>query len=132
MGVIISIFLIIIFGVNRTYNNFETTILRFLYYLFCISCVEEIVFRGFVRKNISKNKKSAYMYSGILFSISHIPFHWIISNANIILFIFNRIIALAFYVIIHHFLQVVYDKYENCIGPIVIHFTIDFFGIFLN
>lgn len=128
--IIVSFILIIVFGINRTYNNISIFASRVIYYFICISAVEEIVFRGFVSHTIHKNKKIAYLLSGILFSLSHITFSVVMNDLNVFWFIVNRWIPLTFYVFIHYMLQVIYDKYQNCTGPIIIHFVIDFFGIF--
>lgn len=136
VGVLISICLFIIFGGDHNdYQNVLVTptiiMLRILYFLICVSVVEEIVFRGFIRQNIWKNKKAlSYLLSGILFSFSHVTFHSVINHISFIWFILNRWQALLFYVLIHLFLQIIYDKYQNCAGPIAIHFVIDFFGLF--
>lgn len=129
VGIVVSVILVLVFGIHRTYQNWHIAIVRFIYFLVCISAVEEIVFRGFIRQNICKNKIAAYLLSGILFSISHVTFPIVVYNLEIIPYILSRSFALIIYVIIHLFLQIVYDKYQNCTGPIIIHLIIDFLGV---
>lgn len=56
LGIIVALVLLFIFGIHRRYNDSYIAIVRFIYYLVCVSAVEEIVYRGLIRKNICKNK----------------------------------------------------------------------------
>jgi len=139
MGLILSLLLIIVFGKYDYVQNIiigksftpSSLLLQITYYLIVISSVEELVFRGFIRNNMFKNHEFlSKLLTGIMFSFSHIPFHAIINHLSFSWFFFHRWYALLFFLIIHMFLQWFYDKYNNCSGPILLHFTIDFFQIF--
>lgn len=130
LGIIVSLVLLFVFGIHRRYNDSYIAIVRFIYYLVCISAVEEIVYRGFIRKNICKNKIVAYLLSGILFSISHVTLPIVVYGLEVVPYVLNRSFALAIFVLIHLILQLIYDKYQNCAGPIITHLIIDFLGIF--
>jgi membrane protease YdiL (CAAX protease family) len=139
MGLCLSLLLIFAFGKYNDIHNIiigksftpASLFLQIIYYLIAISSVEEIVFRGFIRNNMFENREYlSKVLTGILFSLSHIPFHAIINHLSFSWFIFHRWYALLFYLLIHMFLQWFYDKYNNCSGPILLHFTINFFQIF--
>lgn len=132
VGILISFLLVIVFGIHCTYDNIYMFVSRIIYFFICISAVEEIVFRGFVSHTIHENKKIAYLLSGLLFSLSHITFSVVMNDLNPFWFIVSRWFPFTFYVLIHYVLQIIYDRYQNCSGPIFLHFIIDFFGIFAN
>lgn len=138
VGIVISVILFFLLKSDQQvdeivylfFNKPITFICMFLYYLITISSFEEITYRGFIGHFLYGDKKKvSYLWAGVMFSLSHIPFQCIINNVNVFTFIEFKFGALVFFAIMHIFFQKIYDRYDNCIAPIIIHFTIDFFTL---
>lgn len=116
-------------AVFTSYRDAGIVIACMFYYLVPVAILEEITFRAFIPHTISKNKKHAYMLSGILFSALHLPFRFIMSNMAFPVFLASRVISCLVIYFLHFMFQKLYDTYGNCGGPIMLHFVIDFFQL---
>lgn len=105
-------------------------IIKFFQILIPVAILEEITFRGFISHSvIANNKRLSIVLSGILFSVSHIPFAAIVNHMGMIEYAIYEFPSLISIFIIHLLLQFIYDKYNNCVGAIIIHFFLDFFRL---
>lgn len=116
-------------AVFTSYRDAGIVIACMFYYFVPVAILEEITFRAFIPHTISKNKKHAYMLSGILFSALHLPFQFIMSNMAFPVFLASRVISCLVIYFLHFMFQKLYDTYGNCGGPIMLHFVIDFFQL---
>lgn len=125
IGIFISVIIFMILS-GREINidallnrNLLPILLRILYYFVFIAFTEELVFRSYIGRKIDiKNERISLLLVGVLFACSHIPFDLIMNRFDI---------SSYFFIIICHVLfQWFYNKYNNLIGPVLVHFTIDF------
>jgi membrane protease YdiL (CAAX protease family) len=114
---------------NTLEINLPKIFINFIYYLFYIAFVEELIFRGFIQIHILKLIKSKWtsiFFVGVLFSLSHVPFMVIKYNINVYDFVKCNYIYLIILFFKHIYYLYLYTRYETLITPIIAHTLIDF------
>lgn len=100
-------------------------------FLFLIGFFEEFIFRGYLAKKFFMyNKVVSTLLIGIMFVFAHVPLRFLtsilISHIDISTFFQIYSISFVYDFIFHIIMQVFYNKYHNSIGPVLVHFTINF------
>ena len=134
LGVLFSlpfIFQYIIFAIKNPEKimNIEELIWRFLYFLIYIAFMEELIFRGFIQTRIQgiiKSKWKSIIAVGIMFSVLHIPFHFIKSNMSFVEYLGDDMGNLIKLCLIHIYLVYLYTRDYNIISVTITHMLIDF------
>jgi len=100
-----------------------------LYYLVCISLVEELVFRGFLNTRVRGLIKAGWINNivvGIMFAILHIPFQMVKANMTPLNFILHDFPHLISTLLIHIYFVFLYTRDNNIIAPTIAHTIINF------
>ncbi len=100
-----------------------------LYFLFYVSMVEEVVFRGFIQNylfGLKINKKLIFIIGGIFFSLIHLPFQMYVNNMVSINYILTALPQLIFTFIFHFIMCYITYKRKDITIPIALHFALDF------
>lgn len=110
-------------------NNIGSIFINAISALYVTSFFEEILFRGYIGKRFFLHDKyTSLIIVAILFTSMHIPFRVIIYNMDIFRMLYVYMFSLLFDFVFHIFMQIFYNKFNNCIGPVIFHFTIVFSG----
>lgn len=119
----------------RINRNLADNLWNFLYYLICISLVEELVFRGFLNTRMRGLIKTGWINNiavGIMFAILHIPFQMIKASMTPLDFILHDFTHLISTLLIHIYLVFLYSRDNNIIAPTIAHTIINFsYDIFI-
>lgn len=108
-----------ILGLGITALPLPQLLWKFVYFLFYIAAVEEIIFRGFLQSylfGLPWNRYLLFGLGGIFFMLTHIPFQAVIGQAQIS----------PQLVLIHLAFCYITAKRGNVMIPIALHFAIDF------
>lgn len=95
-----------------------------LYYLLCISLVEEVVFRSFLSTRIQgiiKHKWMSIWIVGIVCALYHIPMQMTVVDMSLGNFILTNIPNLIYLTLLHIYFEYIYTRDNNIIAPIVTH-----------
>lgn len=134
-GMILLVSVIAIFGGIATLtgssirNDAALVSMRFLYFLFFIAFVEELIFRGYIGTRLYgcfKNKVLAVIVTGILFSLMHIPCQMMMTNRTLLEYISTAWPNLISVFVLHFTFQFLYAKNNSMIAPTVFHFVWDY------
>lgn len=119
--IIIYIFLLLN---NKTYFTMESFIFTLIYQLIFTSLIEEIIFRGFIQSRITgliNNKPLSILTVGIMFGLAHWPFQLISNNKPLSEIIIPMLFSLLIRIVMHIYLNFIYQKSNNLIAPIITH-----------
>jgi uncharacterized protein len=103
----------------------------FLYYLFIIGFVEELLFRSYIQTRIYgliHNSILAVIITGILFMLMHIPFQMGAARMGILEYIGNNYITLLFTFLWHIVFRFLYAKYNHILAPTIFHTVLNWSG----
>lgn len=122
---------IITVGVGIAISEYPLTTLikAALFYLFYISTVEEVVFRGFIQNylfGLKMNKYLIFALGGLFFSLMHIPFQYYLSGVSFSEYILYSYPQLIFTFVFHLAMCFVAYVRKDIIVPIGLHFAWDF------
>ena len=132
VNIIISLLIIIItFVISVIVGKYP--ILRLikgsLYYLFYISLLEEILFRGFIQNylcGLKCNKYVIFIIGALLFSLTHLPFQMYVNNNISLNYIFEAFPQLLFCFAFHLIMCFITYKRKDITIPIALHYAIDY------
>jgi len=106
-----------------SYDNFSISHIYSIFYFFLIiSLTEEILFRGYIQTRIygiAKSKFSAIIVVGMLCALTHVIVDLV--AYNLIENYVARGWSILGLVISHIFFNLLYAKYNNLIGPVILH-----------
>ncbi|MDD2378038.1 MAG: CPBP family intramembrane metalloprotease [Bacilli bacterium] len=100
-----------------------------LYFLFYVSMVEEVVFRGFIQNyllGLKINKKLIFIIGGIFFALIHLPFQMYVNNMVSINYVIQALPQLIFTFVFHIIMCYITYKRKDITIPIALHFALDF------
>ena len=109
---------------GKTLNSVSELLSNFVYYLFVIALVEEIIFRGFIQTRIYgmiKKPALAILVVAFMFMTMHIPFQMARAEMGVVTFITNNYITLIFQFSWHVVFNIMYAKYNSIIAPTIFH-----------
>lgn len=132
MNIIISFLIIIITFVTSVIAG-KYPILRLirgsLYYLFYVSLLEEILFRGFIQNylcGLKCNKYVIFIMGALLFSLIHLPFQMYVNNNVSLNYILEALPQLLFCFVFHLIMCFITYKRKDITIPIALHYAIDY------
>lgn len=132
MNIIISFLIIIITFVISVIAG-KYPILRLirgsLYYLFYVSLLEEILFRGFIQNylcGLKCNKYVIFIMGALLFSLIHLPFQMYVNNNVSLNYILEALPQLLFCFVFHLIMCFITYKRKDITIPIALHYAIDY------
>lgn len=99
------------------------------YYLFYVSVIEEIIYRGFIQNYLFglKIKRSLiFIIGALMFSLSHLPFQMFIHDNVTISYVFDALPQLLATFLIHLILCFITAKRKDITIPIALHFALDY------
>lgn len=105
------------------------------YYLFYISVIEEIIYRGFIQNYLFglKIKRSLiFIIGALMFSLSHLPFQMFIHDNVTISYVFSALPQLVGTFLIHLILCFITAKRKDITIPIALHFALDYIQTVLD
>lgn len=100
-----------------------------LYYLFYISLVEEVIFRGFIQNylfGLKCNKYIVFLIGALLFSLSHLPFQMYVNNNVSVGYFIEALPQLVTCFIIHLIMCFITYKRKDIALPISLHYALDY------
>lgn len=100
-----------------------------IYYLFYISLVEEVVYRGIIQNylfGLKTNKYLIYVIGALLFSLIHLPFQMYIHSNVSLTYIVSVMPQLVFTFLFHLLMCFITYMRKDITIPIAIHFAIDY------
>lgn len=100
-----------------------------VYYLFYISLVEEVVYRGIIQNylfGLKTNKYLIYVIGALLFSLIHLPFQMYIHNNVSLTYIVSAMPQLVFTFLFHLLMCFITYMRKDITIPIALHFAIDY------
>ena len=100
-----------------------------LYYLFYISLLEEILFRGFIQNylfGLKCNKYLVFLIGALMFSLTHLPFQIYVNNNVSLTYIIKVLPQLIFTFIFHLFMCFITYKRKDITIPTSLHYAIDY------
>lgn len=116
-GIIISLFS------NSRFSTFNI-LYNVFYFFVIIGFVEELIFRGFIQTRIYgiiKNDFWAITLTGIMFSLSHIPFQMSMANMGAYQYFTENKIQFVVFFAWHIILNFLYKKYNSVYTGTVFH-----------
>lgn len=102
-----------------------------LYYLFYISLIEEVVFRGFVQNylfGLRGNQYLIYCLGALMFSLMHLPFQMYLHGNVSLGYLLDALPQLIFTFAFHLIMCAISKKRGDLLIPIALHFAIDYWG----
>ena len=128
-----SIFICYFIFCYASKNGLNMALLFYLvHYVIFIGFVEEIVFRGFLWGRFYKafGFKMSIFITGLMFSIAHFPFEYLMYNKTIWdLMIGNVNISLLGGVFFHFIFSFLYSRTNNIVLPAMLHGFLDLFSV---
>lgn len=109
---------------GKELNSASKLLSNFIYYLFVIALVEEIVFRGFIQTRIYgiiKRSHWAIFIVAFMFMSMHIPFQMGRTHMDFLTFIANNYLTLIFQFSWHIIFNLMYTKYNSIAAPTIFH-----------
>lgn len=100
-----------------------------LYYLFYISLLEEILFRGFIQNylfGLKCNKYLVFLIGALMFSLTHLPFQMYVNNNVTLNYVIEALPQLIFTFIFHLIMCFITYKRKDITIPTALHYTIDY------
>ncbi len=100
-----------------------------LYYLFYISLLEEILFRGFIQNylfGLKCNKYLVFLIGALMFSLTHLPFQMYVNNNVSLTYIIEALPQLIFTFIFHLIMCFITYKRKDITVPTSLHYAIDY------
>ncbi len=100
-----------------------------LYYLFYISLLEEILFRGFIQNylfGLKCNKYLVFLIGALMFSLTHLPFQMYVNNNISLTYIIEALPQLIFTFIFHLIMCFITYKRKDITIPTSLHYAIDY------
>lgn len=100
-----------------------------MYYLFYISLLEEILFRGFIQNylfGLKCNKYLVFLIGALMFSLTHLPFQMYVNNNVSFNYIIEALPQLIFTFIFHLIMCFITYKRKDITIPTSLHYTIDY------
>ncbi len=100
-----------------------------LYYLFYISLLEEILFRGFIQNylfGLKCNKYLVFLIGALMFSLIHLPFQMYVNNNVSLTYIIEALPQLIFTFIFHLIMCFITYKRKDITIPTSLHYAIDY------
>ncbi len=100
-----------------------------LYYLFYISLLEEILFRGFIQNylfGLKCNKYLVFLIGALMFSLTHLPFQMYVNNNVSLTYIIEALPQLIFTFIFHLIMCFITYKRKDITIPTSLHYAIDY------
>ncbi|MBQ2569144.1 MAG: CPBP family intramembrane metalloprotease [Ruminococcus sp.] len=100
-----------------------------LYYLFYISLIEEILFRGFIQNylfGLKCNKYLVFLIGALMFSIMHLPFQMYKNNNVSLTYIIEALPQLVFCFTFHLIMCFITCKRKDITIPTALHYAIDY------
>ncbi len=100
-----------------------------LYYLFYISLLEEILFRGFIQNylfGLKCNKYLVFLIGALMFSLTHLPFQMYVNNNVSLTYIIEALPQLIFTFIFHLIMCLITYKRKDITIPTSLHYAIDY------
>lgn len=119
---------------SRIQSDVGVILMRFIYFVFFIGFMEELVFRAYIGTRffgVFSNKRLSIIVVGIMCSLLHIPFHMIITQISLFNYISLHWVSLLRITVFHCGFQWLYSKYNSIIAPTILHFIIDFIQWFI-
>ena len=98
-----------------------------LYYLFYISLIEEILFRGFIQNylfGLKCNKYLVFLIGALMFSIMHLPFQMYKNNNVSLTYIIEALPQLVFCFTFHLIMCFITCKRKDITIPTALHYAI--------
>lgn len=99
------------------------------YYLFFISFIEEVVFRGMLQNylfGLNANKYLIYCLGALLFSLSHLPFQMYLHGDVSFGYVVNALPQLVFTFFFHLLMCFITKKRGDILIPTALHFANNF------
>lgn len=131
-NVLISIGIIFItFAISILVSHYPllTLLKKTVYYLFYISLVEEVVYRGIIQNylfGLKAKKYLIYVIGALFFSLMHLPFQMYIHNNVSLTYIVNAIPQLVFTFLFYLLMCFITYMRKDIAIPIALHFAIDY------
>lgn len=97
------------------------------YYL-CIAVTEELLWRGFVTPRLSAAWRRRWLgvaLGGVLFGLSHIPFHWMVSGLGLWQFLASSWWMVVIPALWHLPLTWLYAKWNSLLAPVLLHLVMN-------
>lgn len=124
--IIITVFIIsVVVGKNSILKLIKYS----LYYLFYISLIEEILFRGFIQNylfGLKCNKYLVFLIGALMFSIMHLPFQMYKNNNVSLTYIIEALPQLVFCFTFHLIMCFITCKRKDITIPTALHYAIDY------
>lgn len=98
------------------------------YYLLVIGLNEELLWRGFVTPRLSSLWRRRWVgvaVSGVLFGLSHIPFHWMNSGLGLGEFLTSSYWMVLIPMLWHLPLWWLYSRWNSLLAPTLLHFAMN-------
>lgn len=99
------------------------------YYLFYVSMIEEIIYRGFLQNylfGLKANKYFLFSIGAFFFSFMHLPFQMYVNHNVTLNYIIEALPQLLFCVVLHFGLCYLTYKRKDITIPIALHYAIDY------
>lgn len=100
-----------------------------LYFLFYISLLEEVVFRGYIQNylfGLKCNQYIIFIVGALFFSLTHLPFQMYVNNNVSLSYIFEALPQLIFCFAFHLIMCFITYKRKDIIIPTALHYAIDY------
>ncbi|MDF2905686.1 MAG: hypothetical protein K0R34_1007 [Herbinix sp.] len=111
-------------GISSIFGNF-------MYFLFIISFVEELLFRGYIQTRLYgllHKPIPAIIITGILFMLMHIPYRMGVAQMGVLEYITNNYITLLITFLWHVIFRFLYSKYNSILAPTIFHAFVNWTG----
>lgn len=109
--------------------SFDKLLKVSFYYLFYISLVEEVIYRGFIQNylfGLKANKYLIFIIGALLFSFTHLPFQMYVNNNVSLNYVIEALPQLLFCFTFHLIMCLITYKRKDITIPIALHYTIDY------
>ncbi len=100
-----------------------------LYYLFYISLLEEILFRGFIQNylfGLKCNKYPVFLIGALMFSLTHLPFQMYVNHNVSLNYVIEALPQLIFTFVFHLMMCFITYKRNDITIPTALHYAIDY------
>ncbi|MBP3326011.1 MAG: CPBP family intramembrane metalloprotease [Coprococcus sp.] len=109
--------------------SFDKLLKVSFYYLFYISLVEEVIYRGFIQNylfGLKANKYLIFIIGALLFSFTHLPFQMYVNNNVSLNYVIEALPQLLFCFTFHLIMCLITYKRKDITIPIALHYAIDY------
>jgi membrane protease YdiL (CAAX protease family) len=117
---------------GASFSPIGTIVSRFFYYLFVISLMEEVVFRGYIQSRIFglvRNNWAATILGAVMFVLMHIPYQMGAAGIDLYTFVQNNWAWFGLLFMWHLVFTYLFRKYNSIYAPMLFHALMDWGNI---